>query len=48
VDLSAGVVENKTTGQKLTFVPLPDAMIKILNDGGLLAHIEKHGGFKFD
>ena len=48
VDLGAGVVENKTTGEKLTFVPLPDAMIKILNDGGLLAHIEKHGGFKFD
>jgi 3-isopropylmalate/(R)-2-methylmalate dehydratase small subunit len=48
VDLSAGVVENKTTGEKLKFVPLPDAMIRILNDGGLLAHIEKHGGFKFD
>jgi 3-isopropylmalate/(R)-2-methylmalate dehydratase small subunit len=48
IDLSAGVVENKTTGVKLKFVPLPDAMIKILNDGGLLAHIEKHGGFKLD
>jgi len=48
VDLSAGVVENRTSGEELTFVPLPDAMIKILNDGGLLAHIEKHGGFKFD
>ncbi len=30
------------------FAPLPDVMIKILNDGGLLAHIEKHGDFKID
>jgi 3-isopropylmalate/(R)-2-methylmalate dehydratase small subunit len=48
IDLSTGVVENKNTGAKLKFVPLPDAMIKILNDGGLLAHIEKHGDFKLD
>ncbi len=48
VDLGAGVIENVTTGAKLTFVALPPAMIKILNDGGLLAHIGKHGDFKFD
>ncbi|UCF79783.1 MAG: 3-isopropylmalate dehydratase small subunit [Candidatus Eiseniibacteriota bacterium] len=48
VDLSAGVIENKSTGEKLDFVALPDVMIRILNDGGLLAHIEKHQGFKFD
>ena len=48
IDLSAGVIEDKTNGAKLKFVPLPDAMIKILNDGGLLAHIEKHGGFKLE
>ncbi len=48
VDLSEGVVNNLTTGDRLTFSPLPDAMIKILNDGGLVAHIEKHGDFKLD
>jgi 3-isopropylmalate/(R)-2-methylmalate dehydratase small subunit len=48
VDLGAGKIENKTTGETLTFVALPDVMIRILNDGGLLSHIEKHQGFKFD
>ena len=48
VDLSQGIVVNKTKNLTLRFAPLPPAMIKILNDGGLLAHIEKHGGFKLD
>jgi len=48
VDLGQGTVVNKTKNVTLRFAPLPPAMIKILNDGGLLAHIEKHGGFKLD
>jgi 3-isopropylmalate/(R)-2-methylmalate dehydratase small subunit len=48
VDLGRGIVVNKTKNVTLRFAPLPPAMIKILNDGGLLAHIEKHGGFKLD
>jgi len=48
VDLGQGTIENKTKNLTLSFAPLPPAMIKILNDGGLLAHIEKHGGFKLD
>jgi 3-isopropylmalate/(R)-2-methylmalate dehydratase small subunit len=48
VDLGQGMVVNKTKNVTLCFAPLPPAMIKILNDGGLLAHIEKHGGFKLD
>jgi 3-isopropylmalate/(R)-2-methylmalate dehydratase small subunit len=48
VDLERGKVVNKTKGVTLDFAPLPDVMIKILNDGGLLAHIEKHGDFKID
>lgn len=48
VDLGKGNVFNKTQGLTLHFAPLPDVMIKILNDGGLLSHIEKHGGFKID
>lgn len=48
VDLSKGEINNKTTGDVITFTPLPEVMIKILNDGGLAAHIQKHGDFKLD
>lgn len=48
VDLEKGTVFNKTQGHALSFAPLPGVMIKILNDGGLLAHIQKHGDFKID
>ncbi len=45
VDMSAGKIRDITKGMEIEFVPLPDIMVKILNDGGLLKHIEKHGGF---
>ncbi|HJH28942.1 MAG TPA: 3-isopropylmalate dehydratase small subunit [Methanosarcinaceae archaeon] len=48
VDLSAGTINDVTKGIELTFAPLPDVMIKILQDGGLAAHIEKHGDFNLD
>ena len=48
VDLSAGVINNKTRGITIPVKPLPDVMIKILQDGGLAAHFRKHGGFNFE
>ena len=48
VDLSTGTIRNETKGLNLKAHPLPKAMLNILNDGGLLAHIEKHGDFKLD
>ena len=45
IDLAAGTVRNVTRGQILTFAPLPDVMVKILNDGGLVEHFRKHGDF---
>jgi 3-isopropylmalate/(R)-2-methylmalate dehydratase small subunit len=48
VDLEKGVVHNKTRGIDLIFPPLPSVMTKILSDGGLVAHIQKHGDFKLD
>jgi 3-isopropylmalate/(R)-2-methylmalate dehydratase small subunit len=48
VDLTAGTIKDLTTNDTLTFTPLPDVMIKILNDGGLAAHIQKHGDFKLE
>ena len=46
IDLEAGVVLNKTRDSKLSFNPLPDVMVKLLEDGGLVEHVKKYGGFK--
>ena len=46
LDPESGTLKNITKGMTLTFSPLPDVMRTILEDGGLLAHIEKHGDFK--
>ena len=43
VDLVAGEIFDKTKNIKLSFAPLPPAMVKILNDDGLVAHFKKHG-----
>jgi 3-isopropylmalate/(R)-2-methylmalate dehydratase small subunit len=48
VDLSAGVINNKTKGISIPVKPLPRVMVRILNDGGLAAHFRKYGGFNFD
>ncbi len=48
VDLEVGVIKDLTNGEQMDFKPLPPTMITILNDGGLLAHIQKHGDFKLD
>ena len=45
VDVKAGVVHNQKKKTDIPVTPLPDVMIKILNEGGLMAHIKKHGGF---
>jgi len=44
VDLAAGSVVNKTQGTTTRIPPLPEVMRKILDDGGLVAHVKKHGG----
>lgn len=46
LDLSVGIINNKTQGTQIEITPLPDVMIKILNDGGLAKHIEKYGDFQ--
>ena len=44
-NLEKGTIENKTKNIKLAFSPLPEVMIKILDDGGLTEHITKNKGF---
>ncbi len=46
VDLESGVVRNLTTGKDLKSQPMPDVMIRILQDGGLAEHLVKHGTFQ--
>lgn len=46
VDIKAGVIKNITKNIEIKFTPLPDVMIKLLNDGGLIEHIKKHGDFE--
>lgn len=46
VNLERGTVTNVTKGETLKFEPLPPVMIRILMDGGLVAHIAKHGDFQ--
>ncbi len=48
VDLSSGRIFNKTQGTEIPFKPLPTFMTKILMDGGLSAHIAKHGDFNLE
>jgi 3-isopropylmalate/(R)-2-methylmalate dehydratase small subunit len=45
IDLAAGEVRDLTSGSVIAFVPLPPVMVTILSDGGLVAHLRKHGGF---
>ena len=46
VDLAAGTVNNITKSKQLTFGKLPKVMLKILDEGGLVPYIKKHGDFK--
>jgi 3-isopropylmalate/(R)-2-methylmalate dehydratase small subunit len=46
VDLTAGTVQDKTNGALLTTGKIPEVMLKILNEGGLIPYIRKHGDIK--
>lgn len=44
IDLEEGRVTNLTQGFERSFSPLPPIMNAILEDGGLVPHVLKHGG----
>jgi 3-isopropylmalate/(R)-2-methylmalate dehydratase small subunit len=48
VDLETGIVKNLTTAEQKQAPPLPPVMRAIIDDGGLVPHIQKHGGLKID
>ncbi|AEF95683.1 3-isopropylmalate dehydratase small subunit [Methanotorris igneus] len=44
VDLDKGIIKNLTTGEELKAQKLPEFMMEILNDGGLMPHLKKKLG----
>ena len=45
IDIKNGFVKNLTKNIQIQITPLPEVMIKLLNEGGLIEHIKKHGDF---
>jgi len=48
IDLQKGVLHNVTKNIDIEITPLPEVMLKILTDGGLVEHFKKYGTFNFD
>lgn len=48
VDLSKGIIKNKTRKETLKFNKLPDVMLSLLNEGGLIPYIKKYKDIKLD
>lgn len=46
VDLEQGTIKDITNGSELTFNKIPEVMLRILDEGGLMPYIKKHGDFK--
>lgn len=45
LDVQKGILKDITKNIEIEIMPLPDVMIKLLNDGGLIEHLKKHGDF---
>lgn len=48
IDIAAGKIKNLAKNINIETKPIPQAMLNILEDGGLLEHFKKHGEFKLD
>ena len=48
VEFDKGEARNLTRGGVFTFHPLPDFLVKILEDGGLVEHYKKRGRFVWE
>lgn len=42
IDLTVGVISNEDTGARLMIAPMPDFMVEVLRDGGLVPYMRKH------
>ena len=46
IDLATGAVKDVTNGNQFTFGRIPEVMLRILDEGGLISYIQKHGDFQ--
>jgi 3-isopropylmalate/(R)-2-methylmalate dehydratase small subunit len=46
VNLTRGIIADMTKSMQLTFGKIPKVMLDILNEGGLIPYISKHGNFE--
>jgi len=46
IRLEEGIINNVSRKESYRFTRIPQAMLKILNEGGLIPYINKHGDFK--
>lgn len=46
IDLSAGSIKDITNGNQVIFNKIPDVMLRILDEGGLIPYIKKYGSFR--
>lgn len=47
IDPSKGIVENERTGESWAIKPMAPFLSRVFEDGGLVAHFKKHGGFEW-
>lgn len=48
LDINEARLMNRSKGLKLDMKPVPPVMKKLLEDGGVVEHFKKHGGFNFE
>lgn len=48
LDIDKGKLKSKGKGLILDIKPIPPVMRRLLEDGGVVEHFKKHGGFKFE
>ena len=48
INIKEGIIKDLTKNIEIKIMPLPDVMIKLLADGGLVNHLNKNGDFKLD
>lgn len=46
IDLAAGTIRDTTNSHQLTFNKIPEVMLRILDEGGLIPYIQKYGDFR--
>lgn len=46
IDLAAGTVRDITNSNQFTFGRIPEVMLRILDEGGLIPYIQKYGDFR--